>query len=73
MIKKAEDKPYITLVCEPYEHESSVNTRITIEVMEKDLDRDAVISVCENFIKTMGYHFEPNEHLDIVTDWSSSE
>lgn len=68
MIKKAEEKPYITLVCEPYEYESSVNTRITIEVMEKDLDRDAIVSVFEDFMKAMGYHFDSNERLDIVDD-----
>jgi len=73
MIKKAEEKPYITLVCDPYECVSSVNTRVTIEVMEKDLDRDAVVSVFEDFMKAMGYHFDPNEHLDIVNDCGGSE
>ena len=31
------DKPYIQLICHPYEHETSVNTRIMIDVMQKDL------------------------------------
>ena len=42
-VKPALDKPYITLTCNPYEHDTSVNTRLTIEVMEKDLSRDDMI------------------------------
>ena len=45
--KPALDKPHITLVCNPYECESSVNTRLTIEVMEKDLTRDEMVGVLE--------------------------
>jgi hypothetical protein len=63
--KPALDKPYITLTCNPYEHDTSVNTRITIEVMEKDLSRDDMIEVLETFMKSMGYHFSEGEHLGI--------
>ena len=63
MSKPATDKPYITLTCNPYEHDTSVNTRITIEVMEKDLSRDDMIEVLETFMKSMGYHFSEGEHL----------
>jgi len=65
--KPALDKPYITLICNPYEHESSVNTRVTIDVMEKDLSRDDILEVLEGFMKAMGYSMEGG-HLDIVTD-----
>jgi len=63
MDNPALDKPYITLICNPYEHETSVNTRVTIDVMEKDLSRDDMIKVLEDFMKAMGYHFSPGEHL----------
>ena len=61
--KPALDKPYITLVCNPYECESSVNKRVTIEVMEKDLSRDDMVEVLEEFMKAIGYHFDQDEHL----------
>lgn len=64
-VKPALDKPYITLTCNPYEDETSVNTRLTIEVMEKDLTRDDMIQVCEDFMKAIGYHFNKREHLGI--------
>jgi len=65
MIKPALDKPYITLICNPYEYESSTNTRVTIDVMEKDLSRDDMIGVLEDFMKAIGYHFDEGEHLGI--------
>ena len=65
MDKPALDKPYITLTCNPYEHDTSVNTRLTIEVMEKDLSRDEMIEVLENFMKSIGYNFQPHEALGI--------
>ena len=64
-VKPALNKPYITLTCNPYEHDTSLNTRLTIEVMEKDLSRDDMIQVCEDFMKAMGYRFEPHEVLGI--------
>ena len=63
--KPASDKPYIILTCNPYEHESSVNTRVTIEVMEKDLSRDEMVEVLEQFMKACGYHFNKHEHLGV--------
>jgi len=65
MDNPALDKPYITLICNPYEHETSVNTRVTIDVMEKDLSRDNMIKVLEDFMKAIGYHFNKDEHLGI--------
>ena len=62
---KAEDKPYIQLICNPYEHDSSVNTRVTIDVMQKDLSRDDMLEVFEGFMKAMGYHFADNENITI--------
>ena len=63
--KPAEEKPYITLICNPYEDASSTNTRIVIDVMEKDLTRTEMIEVFEKFMIAMGYHFNENEHLGI--------
>ena len=59
------DKPYIQLICNPYEHSSSVNTRITIDVMQKDLDRNDMVEVLEGFMKAMGYNFSNKEALCI--------
>ena len=59
------DKPYIQLICHPYEHESSVNTRVTIDVMQKDLSRDDMLQVLEDFMKAMGYSFSKKESLCI--------
>ncbi len=59
------DKPYIQLIQHPYEHESSVNTRITIDVMQKDLSRDDMVEVLEGFMKAMGYPFSDKESLCI--------
>ena len=64
-VKLALDKPYITLICNPYEYESSTNTRVTIDVMEKDLSRDDMIGVLEDFMKAIGYHFDEGGHLGI--------
>ena len=65
MNKPALDKPYITLVCNPYECKGSINTRVTLEVMEKDLSRDDILGVLENFMKAIGYHLDIDEHLVI--------
>ena len=62
---KATKEPYMQLICNPYEHESSVNTRVTIDVMQKDLSRDDVIQVLEGFMKAMGYNFSAKECLGI--------
>lgn len=63
--KPSLEKPYITFTCNPYEHESSVNTRVTIEVMQKDISRDDLLEVFEGFMKAMGYHFDDNENISI--------
>jgi len=61
----ATDKPYMQLICHPYEHSSSVNTRVTIDVMQKDLSRDDMLQVLEDFMKAMGYSFSEKESLCI--------
>jgi hypothetical protein len=53
------------LICHPYEHSSSVNTRVTIDVMQKDLSRDDMLQVLEDFMKAMGYSFSEKESLCI--------
>jgi len=65
MIHPASDKPYVQLICHPYEHVTSVNTRITIDVMQKELSRDDMVEVFETFMKSIGYHFGQNETLCI--------
>ena len=65
MNKPALDKPYIQLICNPYEDKSSINTRITIDVMEKDLSRDDMVGVLESFMKAIGYNFADHEALGI--------
>ena len=59
------DEPYIQLICNPYEHSSSINTRVTIDVMQKDLSRDDMLEVFEQFMKACGYHFDKNEAVCI--------
>lgn len=63
---KAEDKPYMQLICNPYEHESSVNTRVTIDVMQKDISRDEMLELFEQFMKACGYHFDKDEAVGVV-------
>jgi hypothetical protein len=65
MTHPALDKPYIQLICNPYEHPTSINTRVTIDVMQKDLSRDDMIEVLEGFMKAMGYSFSSKESLCI--------
>ena len=65
MTHPALDKPYIQLICNPYEHPTSVNTRITIDVMQKDLSRTEMVEVLEEFMKAMGYNFSSTEVLCI--------
>jgi hypothetical protein len=60
MIHPALDKPYIQLICNPYEHSTSVNTRITI-----DVSRTEMLEVMQSFMKAMGYGFTQNEVLCI--------
>jgi hypothetical protein len=62
---KPTDKPYIQLICNPYEHDTSVNTRVTIDVMQKDLSRDDMVEVLEVFMKAIGYSFSDKESLCI--------
>jgi hypothetical protein len=74
MINKATATPYIQLICNPYEqltcnpyeHSDVVNTRVTIDVMQKDLTRDEVLEVFESFLKVMGYHISSKEALCIA-------
>jgi hypothetical protein len=36
--------------------------------MQKDLSRDDMIEIFETFMKSIGYHFDENEHLTIDID-----
>ena len=36
---------YIQLICNPYGDDSSVNTRVTIDIMDRDISRDELIEV----------------------------
>ena len=65
MNNPALEKPYITLTCNPYEHETSLNTRVTIDVMQKNLSRDDMVEIFETFMKAMGYSFSEKESLCI--------
>jgi len=65
MLKPATEKPHVQLISYPYESVTSVNTRICIDVMEKDLSRDDMVEVLETFMKAIGYNFKPNECLSI--------
>lgn len=56
---------YIQLICNPYGHESSVNTRVTIDIMDRDISRDELIEVLDKFMRTIGYHFKDDEFLGI--------
>ncbi len=66
---KALDKPYIEFICNPYECElgSSTNTRIKIDIMEKDICKDDLLETFEIFMKAMGYLLKDNDQLEIVT------
>ena len=64
---KALEKPHIQLICNPYECdlESSINKRITMDVMQKDLTRDEMLEVFESFMKSIGYDLDEMEYLSI--------
>lgn len=66
---KALDKPYIEFICNPYECKlgSSVNTRIKIDIMEKDICSDDLLETFELFMKAIGYSLKDNQQLEIVT------
>jgi hypothetical protein len=42
-----------------------VNTRVTIDVMQKDISRDEMVEVLQDFMKSMGYNFGEKESLCI--------
>lgn len=66
---KALDKPYIEFICNPYECDldSSINTRIKIDIMEKDICKDDLLETFEIFMKAMGYPLKDNDQLETVT------
>ena len=67
MNKEPLSKPYIQLICHPYEDRSSVNTRVTIDIMDKDVARDELVQVLEDFMKAIGYNLT-DEHLTIESE-----
>ena len=56
---------YIQLICNPYGDDSSVNTRVTIDIMDRDISRDELIEVLDKFVRAIGYHFKSDECLGI--------
>ena len=56
---------YIQLICNPYGDDSSVNTRVTIDIMDRDISRDELIEVLDKFVRAIGYQFKDNECLGI--------
>jgi hypothetical protein len=64
MNKEALSKPYIQLICHPYEDSCAVNTRVTIDVLDKDATRDDLVQVFQEFMTAVGYGFN-NEQLVI--------
>ena len=56
---------YIQLICNPYGDDSSVNTRVTIDIMDRDISRDELIEVLDKFVRAIGYHFKDGECLGI--------
>jgi|TARA_R110002074_G_scaffold356074_6_gene528176 hypothetical protein len=65
MSKEALSKPYIQLICHPYEANFRlISPRVTIDIMEKDITRDELVQVLEDFIKAAGYNLT-DEQLTI--------
>jgi hypothetical protein len=56
---------YIQLICNPYGDDSSVNTRVTIDIMDRDISRDELIEVLDKFVRAIGYQFKDDECLGI--------
>ena len=65
MNNPATEKPYIQLICNPYEHSTSVNTRVTIDVMQRDVSREEMLEVVGQFMKACGYYFSEKESVCI--------
>jgi len=66
---KALETPYYQFINNPYECalNSSINNRVTFDIMDKDLSRHDMIEQFEYFLKACGFHFAPGESIDIVT------
>ena len=53
------------MICHPYEANFRlISPRVTIDIMEKDITRDELVQVLEDFIKAAGYNLT-DEQLTI--------
>jgi hypothetical protein len=64
------DRPYVQFICHPYECpiNSSVNTRVTYDIMQKDIRRDDMLEHFQYFMQAVGYHFDADEHIAIISE-----
>lgn len=70
MIRPASDNPHIQFICHPYEcsFNSSVNNRVTYDIVQRDISRDELLEQFQYFMKAMGYHFDTDETIAIVSE-----
>jgi len=64
------DRPYVQFICHPYHCEfgSSVNNRVTYDIVQKDISRDDMLEQFQYFMKAVGYHFDTDEHIVIIAE-----
>jgi len=62
------DKPSYKFTCYPYEcsMNSSPNVLIEHTITSKDVTRTDMLELFEGFLKACGYHFGPNEVIDVI-------
>lgn len=68
--KFAEARPYVQFICHPHEclWSTSINSRVTYDIMEKDVSREDMLEQFQYFMSAMGYHFDTNETITIVSE-----
>ncbi len=64
------DKAHIQFICHPYKcsFNSSVNNRVTYDIVQRDISRDELLEQFQYFMKGMGYHFDTDETIAIVSE-----
>ena len=62
------DKPSYKFISYPYECSMNSSPNILIEhtITSKDVTRTEMIEIFERFLKSCGYHFNPNEVIDVI-------
>lgn len=60
--------PHYQFICHPYSCalSSSVNNKVTFDVMDRDLSRDELLEQFAYFMKACGYHISPDECISII-------